>query len=131
MCIRDRKWAGEHGIEMQIFTYDNGDDLIAAHTDECICLLYTSVYSRLNTSSEPAVNGESTVLIDPLNKTCLLYTSWKQHDHRYRCTFAKIRNASQHLAIKHTRYYFKSSSNGCRNTKIGKTQEKCLNERTA
>lgn len=26
-----QKWAGEHGIEMQIFTYDNGDDLIAAH----------------------------------------------------------------------------------------------------
>ena len=34
-----QKWAGEHGIEMQIFTYDNGDDLIAAHTDECMDLI--------------------------------------------------------------------------------------------
>ena len=29
-----QKWAGEHGIEMQIFTYDNG------------CLLYTSPSPR-------------------------------------------------------------------------------------
>ena len=48
-----QKWAGEHGIEMQIFTYDNGDDLIAAHTDECMDLILLDVIMPLLNAPVP------------------------------------------------------------------------------
>ena len=61
-----QKWAGEHGIEMQIFTYDNGDDLIAAHTDECMDLILLDVIMPLlngiDTAAELRANGRNTII---------------------------------------------------------------------
>ena len=62
-----QKWAGEHGIEMQIFTYDNGDDLIAAHTDECMDLILLDVIMPLlngiDTAAELRANGQDVPII--------------------------------------------------------------------
>ena len=64
-----QKWAGEHGIEMQIFTYDNGDDLIAAHTDECMDLILLDVIM-------PLLNGIDTAAELRANRTgCSHYFS--------------------------------------------------------
>lgn len=47
---------------MQIFTYDNGDDLIAAHTDECMDLILLDVIMPLlngiDTAAELRANGQ-------------------------------------------------------------------------
>ncbi len=62
-----QKWAGEHGIEMQIFTYDNGDDLIAAHTEECMDLILLDVIMPLlngiDTAAELRANGQDVPII--------------------------------------------------------------------
>ena len=61
-----QKWAGEHGIEMQIFTYDNGDDLIAAHTDECMDLILLDVIMPLLNGIDMLLNYAQTDRMFPL-----------------------------------------------------------------
>lgn len=53
ICILLEQWAKKHGIELALYQFTNGDDLIAAHRNECMDLILLDVIM-------PLLNGMDT-----------------------------------------------------------------------
>lgn len=53
VCILLEQWAKKHGIELAIYQFTNGDDLITAHQNECMDLIFLDVIM-------PLLNGMDT-----------------------------------------------------------------------
>lgn len=53
VCILLEQWAKKHGIELNIYQFTNGDDLIAAHQNKCMDLIFLDVIM-------PLLNGMDT-----------------------------------------------------------------------
>ena len=54
-------------------------------------------------------------------KQCDGHDGWDEHQHRHGGTGVKVRNASEHLIIKHRRHHIVLSTHRRRNTVVGKT----------